>query len=333
MAYHDIKPNKIEVGRYYPAEVVENNDLKKHPDKLTCGRVTFRIPILFDDIDDELLPWATPRFERFKGGKNNGAFSVPAKKSKIFIVFETPDVYHAYYHPYPYTVKEQLEFLVKESVDKEAYPNKHVIYSFDNGNLYWLNDDYKDPELKNKKYIKNVGNVQYWYGKHFEWYVKDNFSLEVDSKFTTTANPTNYVHTIKVIHDFIAQKDSTRKFEQQEMKLVYGRSFHTYADRVERHYAKGKLDVISMGDYIIRLRGGNLEILTDADVNVVGQGNVLVSGGAVTVEAADTLKLVGSRITKNVEIEFETGETTMDKVAEMIDAKIAEYDNSQGGAE
>lgn len=324
MAYHDIKPNKIEVGRYYPAQVVENSDLKKHPDKMPLGRVRFRIEKLFEGIDDDLLPWAMPRFFRFAGGKNNGSFSVPEKKTKIFVVFETPDVYHAYYLPYPYTLKEQLELLVAKE-DKEEYPKKHVLYSFTSGNLSWQNTDYKDPEQKDKKYIKNVGNVQYWFGKNFEWFVKDNFTLEVEDKFTTVATPDEYRHTIKVPHFFISQEDSDRRYEKIDKMMVFGKSFYTFADKAERHYAKGLLDVVSMGDYIIRLNGGNLEIFTDREVNIVGTSSVTVSGGEVVVQAAAKLKLVGSKITKNVEIEFESGETTMDNVEKMIDDKIAEY--------
>ena len=337
MAYHDIKPNHIEVGRYYVAEVVENNDLKHHKDKTPLGRVRYRIPKLFEGIDDELLPWAMPRFSRFKGGKNNGAFSVPAKNTKIFVVFETPDLFHAYYEPYPYTLKEQLEFLVKDPVDKEEYTKKHVLYCFDNGNLYWLNDDYKDPELKNKKYIKNVGNVQYWYGKHFDWYVKDNFSLEVDSKFTTTANPTDYVHTILVTHTFIAKENSSRTFEKQEVKLVYGRSFQTFADKAERHYARGRMDIVSMGDYLLRLVNGNLEIFTDQAISITSKKSMTVqAGGNLTLGSASELKLVGgTRITKNMELEFEDGETTLDQAEEMMDQKLADYaaqDNNDSGS-
>ena len=325
-AFHDLKPQRIEIGKLYPAIVVENKDKSKLKDKLPLGRVKFRIPTLFDGIDDEFLPWALPRFMRYKGGKNNGEFSVPKIGAKIFVEFQSNDVYNPFYTSYPYIKDETLDILTKESVDDDEYPKKHVIYSFDSGNVFTINDDYADEDLKYKLYLKNVGNVQVWCGKNYDHYVKDNYDLVVDGKYEVHAVPASTTVIVRNKHFFNAHQDSVSVYSGRETVQVQGRSNHTYFDRAERHFARGALISVSKGNLIIDIPDeSKILVSSKGDIAVVTEKNISVIGDEVTVEAQSQLRLRGEKITKSVEIDFEDGRSTKEEIQKMIDAAIEAF--------
>ena len=324
-AFHDLKPQRIEIGKIYPAIVVDNNDKSKLKDKLPLGRVKFRVPTLFDGIEDDFLPWAVPRFMRYKGGKNNGEFSVPKIGAKIFVEFQSNDVYNPFYTSYPYVKEETLEILTKEEVDNDEYPKKHVIYSFDSGNVLTINDDDADAELKYKLYLKNVGNVQVWCGKNYDHYVKDNFDLVVDGRMEIHSVSASTTISIRNKHFFNAHQDSVSVYSGRETVQVQGRSSHTYFDKAERHFSRGALISVSKGNLVIDISDeSKILVGSKGDIAIVTEKNVTVIGDDVTVEAQGQLRLRGEKITKSVEIDFESGESTKEMIQKMIDASIAE---------
>lgn len=327
--YADFKPNRIIVGKLYPAEVVDNNDLKNHKDKTALGRIRFRIPTLFEGIEDDLLPWAVPNFARWKGGKNNGTFSVPAKKTLVLIRFQTPDVYNPIYQPYPYTIKEQLELLTVDEVDKEEYPKKHLIYSFDSKNFMWTNADYADPELKDKTFLRNTGNVQFWFGRNFDGRVKKNYRQKVEDKFTLSVTSEVYHLEVEVPHVQILKRDSTRTFEGKEVKEVQGKSFHNYYDRAGRQYANGLLEVI--GNNRSNRIDGNLDIHCTGMIRLVGDRGVQVCGSEVALDADENVVLnAGDKVLASSEPVVGASGGFADEIRNAVRAEIEAYMSGAG---
>ena len=324
--FHDLKAQAIVIGKYYPAVVVDNNDKKTHEDKLPLGRIKFRIPALFDGIDDEFLPWALPRINRLKGGPDNGSFSVPKVGALVFVQFQAEDIYNPFYSGHPYTKDDQLSVLTKESVDADEYPKKHVIYSFDNGNLFTVNDDYSDAELAYKLYLKNVGNVQVWCGRNFEQYVELNYDLVVNGKFEVHATETETKELFYTDIYRTAQKDSFREFQQLDHKVVLGRTSHSHGDKADFHFGRGIYAKVEKGNLIIDIVDqSKILVNSKGQIAIVTEADVSVNGKNVTVEAKESLKLRGASITKSTEIEFETGDSTEERLKAMIQDEIKKY--------
>lgn len=335
-SFTDIKPQRIEIGKFYTAIVVENNDKKNLKDKLPLGRVKFRIPVLFDDIDDEFLPWAVPKFQRYKAGKNNGEFTVPQKGAKIFVEFQSNDVYNPFYFGYPYVKEETLEILTKESVDDDEYPKKHVIYCFDSENVLTINDDYEDEELKFKLYLKNVGNVQIWCGKNYDHYVKDNFDLVVDSKFEVHSIPESTSVLILNPYIFTAHKEATLTYKETETKEVQGKSSHVYMDLATRMFGKGLILKVSKGEFLLDINStSTAKVKSSGSLEVSSARDVAIKGTNITVEASNWLKLRGAKVTSNVDINYENGAKLKDlirSIAKEEAAKVAKSSSSSSSS-
>lgn len=319
MAQRDIKPNIIEIGKYYPAKVVENNDLKKHKDKKPRGRVQFRIPVLFDDIDDELLPWAIPLQPRFNGGKESGAFSVPEKEVEILVQFLTPDVYNPVYCGYPYTLKEQLEFLYTEQVDKDEYPKKHLLYSLSKKSYMWVNADYGDDKLKWKLFWENEGNVEINFKKNHDITVAKDYFQNIKGKYeeviTTSGSNSGYqnpngdnTRSTKDLLDRFhrALRDTTNLFEGRLIQTMRGSAFSTFENFCSAQFAKGKMQEVR-GAYLLRISGGDLMVVAN-NIKMVAEGNVEISArNNLTLLAGANVYLNGSEIYKSTELKDGAG--------------------------
>ena len=324
--FHDLKAPKIQMGKWYPAIVVENNDKANKEDKLPLGRVKIRIPALFDNIEDDFLPWAVPHVNRLKGGPDNGSFSVPAIGVEVLVQFQAEDPYNPFYAGFPYSKNNVLSVLTKDDVDNSEYPKKHVIYSFDNGNLFTVNDDYSDDELRFKLYLKNVGNVQVWCGRNFDQYVKDNYDLVVAGKLEVHANATEVREIMHLPYTFTAEKDSYREYQALDHKVVHGLTSHSHGDKTELHFGKGMYAKVEKGNLIIDVADqSKILVNSKGQISVVTEANVSVNGKNITVEASESLKLRGSSITKSTEIEFESGESTEERMKAMIKEEIKKY--------
>ena len=85
----DMIPPKVEFHGMYMAEVMNNVD----PEDSSSGRVKLRVFPMMTGLDEAVLPWAIPAFGLFEGGSlDAGAFTVPAKNSKVWVFFAAGDV-------------------------------------------------------------------------------------------------------------------------------------------------------------------------------------------------------------------------------------------------
>lgn len=324
-AFHDIKPQRIEIGKFYTGVVVENNDKKIMNDKLPLGRIQFRIETLFDGIKDEFLPWAMPIPNRYKGGKNNGEFSVPQKGAKVFITFQSNDVYSPFYLGYPYARESSLDILTADKADADEYPKKQVIYSFDSGSHFTINNAYKDPELKDKLSLKNTGNAKLWFGKNYDHYVKDNFDLNVDKKLEVHSNKKQTNIIVHTDLSFNAKLNSNALYEGVEIEEVRGLSTHTYVSKAERHFAKGAFVKVTKGSFIISIDGSTFSLNSKGTVSISTEKDVSISGATVTIAAAKKLRLRGGSITKSTQICFEDGVCEEQYIRNIVRQEIASY--------
>jgi hypothetical protein len=82
-------PPQVDFPGMFMAEVVNNVD----PESSSSGRVKVRVFPMMTGLDEAVLPLAVPAFGLFEGGSvDAGAFTVPAKNSKVWVFFAAGDV-------------------------------------------------------------------------------------------------------------------------------------------------------------------------------------------------------------------------------------------------
>lgn len=152
----------LDSNKWYEAFVVENNDHEKHPDKMYLGRIQARIAVLFDGVEDKDLPWAIPHWNHCDGASPlSGVFSVPVKKSKVFIRFQDGNPAFPMYRGYHVDMLTQMEEI------KLNYPERAVA-RFTNKAMMIV--DTKDNVL----YLRNPGNVKIYIDGNVEMEINGN---------------------------------------------------------------------------------------------------------------------------------------------------------------
>lgn len=113
-----MKRKKVDVGRTYLGVVEENQDPKKE------GRVKVKVIDVFEDMNIEDIPWATP----WKDIAGNN-FAVPEKGKVVIVVFDQGDVYKPeFIFTDHYNVN--LENKLKELGDSDYLTMKSLIFDY-----------------------------------------------------------------------------------------------------------------------------------------------------------------------------------------------------------
>jgi len=114
------------VGTVWLGEIIDIND----PEKL--GRAKIRVFEKFDELEDDVLPWASPAQSTIFGGGGNfgaGSFSCPKKSSIVRVTFEHGDIYSP-------------EFFVIENLNMEMRAELSVTDNYENAQvLLWDSDE------------------------------------------------------------------------------------------------------------------------------------------------------------------------------------------------
>lgn len=142
--------------------VVVNNDDSKTDIPYTC-RIQARIPILFDGIEDDHLPWAIASFNHLDGAtKDSGQAFVPKIGSKVFITFQEGRESHPIWSGYTIDKTTVLEEM------KHNYPDRIVHYKLKNKAI--AVHDTKTNEL----FIRNPGDLKIYIDGDVEMTVTGN---------------------------------------------------------------------------------------------------------------------------------------------------------------
>ena len=164
------KPQGIIKGALYDAIVVDNKDARH------LGRVTARIPILFDGIEDAHLPWAIPVGVNHADGASStsGCVDIPKIGTKVCLSFQESSVDHPTYSTYPVDETTVLDEALLN------YPDRKVMRLQNSALVVY---DTKTNEL----FIRNPGTVRI--------YVEGNCELEVKGNMVekVMGNKTSYV--------------------------------------------------------------------------------------------------------------------------------------------
>lgn len=104
--------------------VIFNND------PLFSGRAKIRVFNLFDNIEDEALPWFKPMFSPVFGTKGQGSLSVPKIGTIVRVRFNNGDIYNG-----EYTVIEDIDKKLIEEI-KEDYVDTQVLLHDDGHELF-----------------------------------------------------------------------------------------------------------------------------------------------------------------------------------------------------
>jgi phage baseplate assembly protein gpV len=138
--FNDLGSTGLSKDQVYSGVVVDNNDPRK------LDRVRARVPLVFDGIDDQFLPWCIPTNNR-DAGPRSGTCDIPSVGSSVRIRFAGGSVDHP----------EYSDYLVDEScvlVEKLTnYPNRKV-RRFPNGTLIYLDVS------TNMLYVEHPGPAQ-----------------------------------------------------------------------------------------------------------------------------------------------------------------------------
>lgn len=134
----------------YAGEIVSNKD----PDKL--GRCRVQVYGIYDDIQDNDLPWAIPEFN-FLGSKV-GSFTVPPIGTKVNVRFSNGNIYEPIY------TSRLLNENDLPSEKDENYPNNLIFFKTDNGDIFSINLITKETTYLTsqgvKFYVDRQGNIE-----------------------------------------------------------------------------------------------------------------------------------------------------------------------------
>lgn len=184
-----------DLGACYLGEVVDINDPRKE------GRVKIKVFGLFDELDTDSIPWATPGNNMTAGSESGGgSFSTPKKDSIVKVEFPNKDIYHPVFFG-----NQELSKEAKEEIEN-SYENAHILiydtktdgdlkifFTEEKGlNLIYkkskinINKD-KDIEISNDKNdiieIKYSGNIK----------IKSRKKIDLDCK-EATVKATDKIH-------------------------------------------------------------------------------------------------------------------------------------------
>lgn len=106
------------IGRIFYGEVVDNND----PDKE--GRCRVKVYGIFDDLDNESIPWASSGSSKTFGGGDNGGFgdlSIPKMKAIVRVSFFEGDIYSPEWVSLPF-----INTAAQKDI-ADTYLNSHLV--------------------------------------------------------------------------------------------------------------------------------------------------------------------------------------------------------------
>ena len=114
---------------FYRGKVLDNND----PDKL--GRIKVGILGIFDGLESDVIPWATPAMPLTVGaGDGFGCFNVPEIDSWVWCFFEASDLYQ------PVFFAEATDGVHGLPAERTSdYPNRRITKT-KNGIIIYIND-------------------------------------------------------------------------------------------------------------------------------------------------------------------------------------------------
>lgn len=132
----DISSDSYDYNKVYRGIVVDNMDPKK------LGRCRVRVIGVFDELDKDDIPWATPQFGYV--GSKMGSFVVPPKNAVVSVYFDGGSIYTPIY------TDKVLDEKNLESIRKiinSDYPNTQVLFHTDNGDSLVVNTKKEKMEL------------------------------------------------------------------------------------------------------------------------------------------------------------------------------------------
>lgn len=122
--------------------------IKKNDDPLFLGRCKIMIPGLFDNINDDDLPWCYPQQSNvFAGKAGYGSFSYPKKDTIVRVKFHNGDLMSPEYSIIE-NINEKMQGEIKESYENaqvvvyDEDEDLKIIYTKSKGLFIWLKMTY-----------------------------------------------------------------------------------------------------------------------------------------------------------------------------------------------
>jgi hypothetical protein len=245
----------------YEAIVVANDDTK-HEDKRMLGRVQFRIPKIYDSIEDKLLPWAIPQYGSHPDGASSesGYFAVPKVGSKVLVYFQDGSPLHPKYAPY--TVDASTALKERE----HNYPNR-VVHLFKNTALLMVDTQ------SNEMFIRNPGNLNI--------FIQGNVNMRVDGNVLEKIQGNRITHV---------KGNVTEVVDGNKTLYLQG----DYSETI-----KGKHDQFVDGTFLEKIGSSRQLFVGSSSSEKVGSSRGVYVGGDDTHNVSGHIIRIGARIDDN----------------------------------
>jgi len=271
----------------YRGKVVDNHDPKY------AGRVKVKVFGVFDEIHDDVLPWAIMADQTLGGLKNVGSSFIPEVDSHVFVFFEAGDHrYPVYFASAPALHDEEIPDLPNESRrDQEDLEGEEFVFPLD-----------KETDFPFEEKEPADANSEYPYNKVFK--TKSGHVIEIDDTEGQTRfrilhpSENEFVsdhegHTEKVV-----KGNTSELFEMNHMRKIQQSLFDYIEQDSEVHIDGDKKEEIE-GEVTITIgKDKNITIGGDFNVSVDGDYNIDV-GGDTNITSSGDVNIQGSTINLN----------------------------------
>ncbi len=172
----DLEKQGLDKDKYYEAIVVNNDDTTSSDGHMR-KRIQARVPVLWEGIVDDHLPWAVSMYPDEGDGTtvDHGTCNIPVIGSKVFLMFQNGSEDHPMYYPYSGDDTTVMELA------KVNYPQRKVT-KFSNGCYFIIDKSNNELILFNPgdTKITIMGNVTLYVEKNVDAHVKGNVTANID---------------------------------------------------------------------------------------------------------------------------------------------------------
>ena len=181
------KQNKQRLKTDDEAITVYRGIIVDNEDPTYSGRCKIRVYGKFDELDDDMLPYAKPINNlTFSGDNGSGFISVPKIGAEVEVVFNNGDIYKPEYRSLV-KISDELKETLKDSYQNahaliyDVNKNLKIYYTEKDGLLLWLDGSYVNIKSDNSIVLehKNTQSILEFKG--------DNITMTSNSKIEMTS--------------------------------------------------------------------------------------------------------------------------------------------------
>jgi hypothetical protein len=254
----------LEWFKLYSGKVTENDD-STHEDGRKLCRIRVRVPVIFEGIEDDALPWCIP-FTDYSIGESAdwGKGSIPPKDSKVLIAFQGGSLYHPVYMSHHVDEQVFLEEMI------ENYPHRRVALL---PNKFLAVVDTKSNDV----FIRNPGRMSIYIIGNADLTVTGNLTEKVmgNRHVFVQGSSIEHIEGDRIVHvngneQHVVEQGRSDTVYQNEQRLVGGTG--------STHVNGNSIHVTGMQRFVAS-GSDNMEVYAGSSGRWVGGNDGLYSSG------------------------------------------------------